>query len=178
VSTGPNKGLLLKQKFTLVFENHRYRKLSNGFQLGPKLDCIVEDDLIKFRSLSILSRIIDTSEIFKDATDSEVQSFANQHSDLFHVIDSDRFIRNTNQTARKLITSLMNSDVLKGKTVQYLQDAAGIVEKTLDLENEKIVIPESSKEITNLMKFLNDNFYVGPVSKKSYEINSKRSVKP
>ena len=160
---------------SLVYESGIFNRLeSSGFRLDEKLVCIIEDNLIKFKSLHMLGRVIDTSTIFSVASESEVNSFANDHLHLFDIIDLDEFISSTSRNARKYIASVVRSGALNNHTVQSLKTASKGTGININLTNNKIVMPQSSREITELMRFLNDGRYVGPVSGQPYITNSRR----
>lgn len=160
---------------SLLYEGGTYTRLeSPGFRLDDKLVCIVEDGLIKFRSLHKLGRVIDTSVIFGAATDREVRQFSTDYSLMFDFGDVSAFVDATSRNARKYITSVARSGVLKKHTVQSLQGAATGTKLVMKVQNGKIVVPSTGGGITELMRFLNDGRYVGPVSGEAYITNSRR----
>ena len=144
------------------------------FRLGDKLVCIVEDGQLKFRSLHNLGHVIDTSAIFRTATDQEVESFAIKYSSVFEIDDVSVFVDRTNRNARKYMASLEHRDALNKHTAESLQEAAQGTNLTIEINNGKIFMPNESKGIAELMQFLNDGRYVGPVSKEPLITNSRR----
>ena len=160
---------------SLLFERNTYTRLeSSGFRLDDKLVCIVEDGLIKFRSLHNLGRVIDTSAIFSAATDDEVSSFATDYSNLFEIGAVEGFVAGTSRNARKYMASLAKSRVLQNHTAETLRDAAAGTGLEIEVRHDKIVMPTRSGRITELMRFLNDGRYVGPVSGDAFITNSRR----
>lgn len=160
---------------SLLFSGGTYTRIEeSSFRLDDKLVCIVEDELIKFRSLHNLGRIIDTSAIFAAATDDDVSSFASDYSHLFDIVDSDDFVANASRNARKYIASLMKSEALENHTAKTLENASAGTKLAIEVQNDKIVMPNKSSDITELMRFLNDGRYVGPVSRKPFITNSRR----
>ena len=127
-------GAILVQSFTssmllnrrglvsLLFDAGTYTHLEAGaFRLADKLVCLVEDEQLKFRSLNAMGRIVDTSTIFRKATDSEVERFANDNAALFHFGNIGDFLDVTTRNARKYISSIGHAGTLAGHTVQSLQ---------------------------------------------------------
>ena len=162
---------------SLLYEAGTYTRLeSPGFRLDNKLVCIVEGGMIKFRSLYNLGRVIDTSAIFSAATDGEVRSFAEEHSGLFEIADVDGFVDNASRNARKYMASLAGSGVLDQQTPQTLQTASDGTKLTIEVRNGKVVMPDRGGDITELMRFLNDGRYVGPISGEAFITNSRRRV--
>ena len=160
---------------SLVYKSGTFNRLeSSGFRLGEKLVCIVEDNLIKFRSLYSLSRVIDTSVIFSVATKTEVYSFVSDHSHLFDISNVEEFMAATSRNAKKYIASVVRSGVLMNHTVQTLKDATTGTGLHIKILNNRIVMPQGSRELTEFIRFLNDGRYVGPVSGQAYITNSRR----
>lgn len=162
---------------SLLFEGGTYTRLeSSGFRLADKLVCIVENGLIKFRSLHNLGRVIDTSAIFSAATDGDVRSFATAYSNLFEIPDVNLFEADTSRNARKYMKSLARSGVLQHHTAQSLREASAGTKLVIEVQNGRILMPNRSGAITELMRFLNDGRYVGPVSGRAFITNSRRPV--
>ena len=138
---------LTKNRLALLFRNGTFTHLKEtAFHLDKELLCIIEDGQIKFRSLYKLGRLIKTSKIFKEATNSEVSAFVQNNSRLFHVSDIDTFVKNTNRSARKHIKSIISQDLLGQCTVQSLRTAAQKTDLDIQINKKgKIVMPEGSK---------------------------------
>ena len=166
----------------MFLSGRAYTRLeSPGLQLGASLVCIVEDGQLKFRNLGSLGRVIDTTAIFHEATDEEVKTFAGAYLDLFEFDggDIDRFVNiASSRTARKCIASLNASGTLLNRTAKGLEEASKSTKLSLKIRGNKIVMPTKSGEITELMRFLNDNRYVGPVSGDVFIANSRRRALP
>ena len=161
----------------LFFKSGTYTHVeSSAFRLDDKLVCIVEDGLIKFRSLHNLGRVIDTSTIFSAATDKEVEAFATDYSGLFEIENLEEFLAGVNRNARKYMASLTKSEVLRKHTAQTLQNASFGTKLTIKIQNGKVLMPKTRGEIAELMRFLNDGRYIGPISGSAFITNSRRPV--
>ena len=167
---------LTKDKLALLFRRGTFTHLKEtAFHLDKELLCIIEDGLIKFRSLKKLGRIINTTTIFRAATNSEVRSFIQNNAGLFSVSNIDDFLHNTSRNARIYIASIIEAGALGQHTVQTLLEEADKTNLKVQVNQRgKIVMPESSNEITELLRFLNDGRYPGPISKQTYITNSRR----
>ena len=160
---------------SLIQEEGTYTRLDrSGFRLADKIVCLVEGGLLKFRSLHAMSRLLDTSTMFMEATNSDIERFTNDNEALFYVNDIDEFLASTTRTARKHIGSIMSADVLSGHTALSLQEAMRDTGLTVSVRNGRIEMPRRSTDIAELMRFLNDGRYVGPVSGTAYITNSRR----
>jgi len=159
---------------SLMAEKDTYAPLSSGFHLDDKLACIAQDGLLKFRSLHALGRVIDTSVILSIATDQDMRDFANDHSHLFEIPDPDAFATDVGLPARKSIARLIKSGDLGGHTVDTLQEAAQQARMPINVQNDRIQMPATSRDRNKLLRFLNDGQYIGPISGKTLVTNSKK----
>lgn len=172
---------LTKDKLALLCRRGTFMHLKEtAFHLDKELLCIIEDGLIKFRSLKNLGRIINTTTIFRAATNSDVRSFIKNNSKMFSVSNIDDFLNNTNRNARIYITSIRETGALKTHTVQTLLAKADMAKMNIQTDQGgKIMMPESSNEITELMQFLNDGRLPGLIVEDNvYLTNSRRPLKP
>lgn len=164
---------ILGRKFSLIHDGKTFRRLSEpAFTLDTSLACIIEGGKIKFKSQQNMSSIFNMREIYRVATKAEVQSFA-QHK-VIKVENIDTFVNITNQTSRKLIYEIAKSRVLDKYSPEKIRSAAQETNLTVTISDGKIVMPTKHNEIKELLQFLNESRYSGPLSRKSYITNSRR----
>ena len=164
---------ILGRKFSLIHDGKTFRHLSEpAFTLDTSLTCIIEDGKIKFKSQRNMSSIFNMREIYRVATEAEVQSFA-QHNAI-KVENVDTFVNITNQTSRKLIYEITKSGVLDKHPPEKIRLAAQKTNLTVIINDGKIVMPTKHNEIKELLQFLNESRYSGPLSHQSYVTNSRR----
>lgn len=146
----------------LCFDNH--------------LTCVIQDGVIKFKSVKNLSRIIDTTEIVREATNEEVTELADHP--LIVTPDLDAFLDSLGQVARRLVHSIQESGILEGMDVPGLQVAARQCGYDLPLSGDgRIAMPSGAKEIKELLQFLNENRFRGAITGQRYVTNSRREVR-
>jgi hypothetical protein len=164
---------ILQRKFSLLQHDNAFRRLTDqAFSLDNSLTCIIEEGKIKFKSQQKLRSIINMLDIYRAATDQEVQMFAN-HEKL-HVVDIAEFLQVTTQTTRKLIHALYGSRMLDNFSVSAIQAAAQQTGLPVHVREGKIIMPTDRKEIKNLLEFLNERRFLGPLSGQIYVSNSQR----
>lgn len=119
---------LLERKFAFFQQQNAFQRLTEpAFTMASDLACIIEDGLIKFKSQQKLRAIINLVEIYRAATDSEVETFAT-HPNL-HIDDVEAFVAKTNQTSRKLIHAVLEDGVLdhyRPTVIQQCASATGL----------------------------------------------------
>ncbi len=167
---------VLSNKFTLVSQGNAFRRLvDQAFTLDTSLTCILEDGKLKFKSFHKMRSIMNLSDYFREATETEIRSFAKHPT--FKVADVERFLSQSDQTIRKLIHSVTRMETLDQYSAKQIKVAAKDVKMDVAMRKSRIIMPESRAEIKILLHFLNDGLYEAPLSKQRYVTNSKKRYK-
>lgn len=160
----------------MVFSGNAFQKFENeGIALDNKLLAIfdIATKRISFQSFHFLSRALDVSKYFVQATDEDVKSFT-QHATL-EVKDSARFLAGATKLQRKKIALILQSGILEKFTAQELEQVAQTVSMTITLSADgKIVMPEKPADIRKLLSFLEEDYYKSPLTQTLYLAGSKR----
>ena len=166
---------MLSRKFALLQDGNAFRRLSDSaFTLDSSLTCIAEGGRLKFKSFHKMRAIVDLSEIYRDATDQEVQEFAD-HVTLA-VEDSVTFLEMADQGMRKLVHAITRSGTLDIYDAGQISIAATGVGMQVQIVDGKIVMPTERREIKTFLHFLDDGLYRASLSGHRYLTNSKRPV--
>ena len=142
------------------------------FSLDTGLTCIIEGAKIKFRSFHKLRAVISLLDVYRAATDQEVQAFA--ALDHFEVAIAAAFIATADLTIRKLVHAISNGGTLNNHTVIQIETACNGVGLVVTVNNGKLIMPTERAEIKKLLRFLDDGLYQAPLSGTRYITNSKR----
>ena len=164
---------MLSNKFALVLKGDAFRRLDDqAFTLDTSLTCILEDGKLKFKSFHKMRSIVNLSDFYREATETEIRSFAEHPT--FEVADTERFLGESDQTIRKLIHSVTRMETLDQYSAKEIKAAAKDVKMDIPMKKRRIVMPKSRAEIKILLHFLNDGLYEAPLSKQRYVTNSKK----
>ncbi len=165
-------GQVLSRKFLLFQSGNVFRRLSRpAFVLDTSLAFVIEGGLIKFKSPQKLRSVIDITDIYRAATEPEVRAFAvHQH---FAVDDIEQLVESADEPARKLIHAISNSGVL-GFAPTQIQQAAQLTQLTITMQGGKIVLPSTRRELKEVLQFLDESRYSGPLTGTPYVTNSRR----
>ena len=168
-------GQSLSRKFVLFLPGNTFRRLTDpAFNLDSSLTFVIEGGLVKFKSFQKLRSILDVGDIFREATDPEVRAFA-QHPSLA-VADLEGFVDSADEVTRKLISAVTASGILEDFTPLEIQAAARLTQLEIALENNAMVLPVDRREVKNMLRFLDESRYSGPLTGTPYETNSRRPV--
>ena len=177
-----DKRKMLKKERTLIFHSGTFGRLTDpGIIIGERLDAILHDGVLYFRSFHIASQFLPIQEYFEEASDKDIRDFV-MHG-LFVGGDSEKVIASANQVTRKRISLVLKSGVLNGDatTARLLKERAKHFELDLSIKKktgkERIEFPSDPSEVRVLLHFLAEGLYVGVITGEPYVANSYRKLK-
>lgn len=182
---GTNKSLLLQSfspqqilssKFALLHDGNVFQKINQpAFTLETQLlatVCTTGD--VRFKSFSLLRRVFDLGDFFRQATDTELHVFCN-HSYLM-VANTAEFIAKADEGIRKSVHSVSKLDIFKNHSVSHIESKAKAIGFPLNITNGCIELPPSRREIKALLGFLLNKIYRGPINEQLLITNSNRPL--
>ena len=168
---------VLSRKFPLVMRGNTFRELTDpSFAFGAKLEGIIEDDVLKFKSFFNVRKIIGSmSAHFRAATDKEMREFAAHES--IEVENVESFIELADETTRKLVRAVAEAKTLDKYSTTSVVEAARSVGVELNARGDRLVLPTKRAELKRVVRFLDDGLYEAPLTRRRYETNSKKLVR-
>jgi hypothetical protein len=188
-STSSNVTTVYVQKFTsrqaLSLNELPILKMQTGntfvkttedlFTLDNKLVAIIQGTQTKFKSFHNARMVFDLSEQYKEATDEDLNELSLH--DSLEISDVSEFISNADNQVRKMAHTITKLSVLDTYSVADISTAANNFPKVkVTVNNGKLVLPTDKGELKEVLHFLLEDIYKGPLSGSSYLTNSKRSI--
>lgn len=165
----------LSRGFTLFADGGTFTKLNGpAFIIGSKIDALVEGDLVKFKNFGIVKRFFNLMDNYVEASDEQIEQFSEHLS--VHIEDLEQFKAATNQTTRKLISSVVSSGILDELGVDVITESAANVGVNVAVANGKLVFPTDKSELKMLLRFLDHGVYQSPLAQRRFIANSKRPL--
>lgn len=161
----------------IVLGRDGFTELSDpGLIISDSCHAVYENGCLKFKSIWWLKQVFDITSYYRVATEADVDAFASIGS--VKIENLDNLKRKAGQWARTRIAYILDSGVLtKFPPTDLVAKAAsfGLVLQTVnDAGVDKILIPDDSKDLRNILKFLEEEYYEGPITGVAYETNNKR----
>ncbi len=168
---------LLSTKWLLILRGDVFTRMEKAaFTVGQKLECIIEDERVKFKSFHNVRQIIGSmGKEFRAATEQEMHAFA-AHASIV-VDDVEGFVSRADETVRKMVRTIAVAGLLEEFAPNRIIEAGKHVGFNLDESSGRIVLPNNVKELKRVLHFLNDGLYRAPLTKRRYITNSKRPVR-
>jgi hypothetical protein len=172
---------VLSKGFTLLNSGDTYKKLEDpGLVLQDKLTAHYQDGKLLFTSYHNTKRFLDLSNYYKEATDIDLDTFSSNN--LFEFENKDTFKNIADSIIRKKIALLQKNNVLANlsindiKTVSddFNQKVADEHKINIAINDGKLVIPEDKKQLKELIRFLDEDYFTAPLTKRKCLTNSKQ----
>ncbi len=177
-----DSGKLLSKGWTLIGSGNNYKKLEEpGLILQDKLTAHYANGTLYFSSYHNAKRFLDLSEYYREATDTDLEAFVG--TDLFAFEDKDDFKDNADSIIRKKVALLQKNKVLEDLSVVDIQNVANNFNQGLSAEHQinitinadgKLVVPQDKKQLKELIRFLDEDYVLAPLTKRKCLTNSKQ----
>jgi len=173
-----NKSQLINRKGINLFHNQNtFEKLSSfGISILENIDCVYSSNKLYFFSYLSARQIFNLSDYYRIATDGDINSFANHG--CIHICNKEQFGNIADSWVRRKIALISDSGVLENFSASQIAEKANQYNLVINLAEQqgsyKISMPDDKKEVKNILKFLDEDIYRGPLSNNPYETNSKR----
>lgn len=177
-----DSGKLLSKGFTLIGSGNIYKKLEEpGLVLQDKLTAHYVNSTLYFSSYHNAKRFLDLSAYYREATDTDLDAFV--ATDLFAFEDESSFKDNADSIIRKKVALLQKNKVLEDLSVMDIQNVASSFNQDLPVElhisitinaDGKLVVPKDKKQLKELIRFLDEDYVLAPLTKRKCLTNSKQ----
>lgn len=162
---------------SIVLDGRIFRRLEEpGLQLSTAVHAVISGDSLVFNRLHWVRRIVSIAQYYREATEEDLDAFV--RSDAVALQDEAAFRTNADEWVRRRVALLVDGElftqcgprVIKEKAAEY-----GIPVRTVrEGGRERVEVPSSRKEMKNLLKFLSEDIYKGPLTETQYVSTSKR----
>ncbi|MFK8257689.1 DUF4868 domain-containing protein [Erwinia sp. AnSW2-5] len=173
-----NKGQILDISKSLWLSGNVFTMASStGFNIDDKLVAVIEKNTIKFKSLIKLRGIFNMDRYFTEATDADLASFC---TNAVFKTDAGFDMKLIADTVIRTKITLINKSGILGEQISKLKNAAQKVNFDLktDISTgiEKIVMPNTKRDVKALLTFLDEDIFVAEVSRTVFKSTSKRPI--
>jgi hypothetical protein len=166
---------MLRHRNVLFYNNQTFDKLtSNAFIVDNGVSAIYEDGKFYFPTYPNANKIFSLADFYHAATNEDLTTFGAHN--CVSISDPEWFLE-SNSVIRKQVTLLQKSALLDDADTKQIKKSAKKFKLVMELDGVgKIVFPRNRKACKEILFFLNENYYVGLITKKHYRTNSKRVV--
>lgn len=172
--------VLTHERLNIIWSGDTYRRLENPvLQIGNDVHAILEGEQLIFRNDWWTRRLFDLADAYREATDEDVRRFVGRPDVAAE--DGEGLLAGATQWERKRIGMILQGELLDHCGPAMIRERAaeyGIQVRTDHNEGpERLVIPRDGRERRELLRFLEEDYYRGPLTDTTYLANSKRAVR-
>ncbi|MGC1274026.1 MAG: hypothetical protein WBC44_09990 [Planctomycetaceae bacterium] len=131
------------------------------FVIERRIDAVYWDGRLFFRSYANVSSMLEMVNYVAEATNDDIEAFV--ASDIFDG-DASGMCARCSGLNRRRIRAIISSGLLAGQTVDGLCQNAIEVDYAITLRDGKIAIPASGQALSDLLCFLGEKIYRGPIT--------------
>jgi len=173
------KRVISTNGLSIFHASNVYKKIEGiGLTVDSKLTAIIRDGFLKFHSFHLLRQIFDLSAYYKEATDGDIQQFSSLA--CVSVTDEATLVSISDSWVRRKLWLISQSEILQKVPVCDIKAVAAEfsipLATVMDNGCEKILMPDSKKELKTILRFLDEDYYKSPLLQNRYLTNSKRLI--
>jgi hypothetical protein len=143
--------------------------------LDHQLAAMLEGGKLYFHSFSMARRVLELGDYFREATNDDLEQFTTQPCAAFE--DREAFVAKADMWIRRKV-ALISADGILEMEPRVIRRAAKKLNVTVQLTKkdgqDAIVFPAAKKELKELLRFLDEDLYKGPITDRMLVSNSKR----
>ena len=139
--------------------------------IGDAADAVYDGERLLFNSTFTTGSFLPLGNHITEATSKDIEILVG--SELFSG-DATRIAESGTRTIKQKIRLLVMSESLKGFSIEDVLNIAEQTGYSLPVENGKIALPESNRELSDVLSFFTDKMYLGPFSGQTLVANSVR----
>jgi hypothetical protein len=173
---------LLDRSRSLFATEGTFRRIKNdGMTIAHELVAVHHAGNLYFRSLSIVSRFLDLAAYETEANDEQITEFVASEKFVPDDIEGlEAMIKGDGWLKRRIASILSNNILAQIKPGPALKRKAKVFDVEFVLEKEgketKIRLPKDKKNLKNVIKFMNEEYFHGEITHATYETNSLRRL--
>jgi len=150
-----------------------------GFTIGDSIHAVYENGTLLFRSFAVVSRFISLIDLFNEASNDKIEEVLGHQ--VLHVADLDSVIEHADTIMRKQFAAVSELKTLDKVKPNVIKEKAADFDISIDVQRHagklKVEFPETKKDQKELLTFLTEGYYKGPLTGNKYQSNSHRPLK-
>lgn len=173
--TFDTRKIIANKGIPLFNNNGTYSRIENrGIVVLNNLTLVYRNGNIYFNSYFNARRIVPLLSYYVEATSEDVEQFS--AGNILNFEDQIGFAEDLNSSLRKKIKSIQQRGVLENLTVQDMQNQANQFGIEFNFNNGQVSVPRDRNYVKRLIKFLDEDYFITPLTNRRCVTNSKREM--
>ena len=147
-----------------------------GFLLDSQLSAVYQskERILLFRNFRAVNSFLPIFDFYKKVSERGIRELLSH--DLLVTKDKETWVEDANQWFRTRFSRLKNSRILSRYTAEEIKALSKGYDVQIEILNGRIVLPSDSGKAKKLLRFLNEEYFKGPITDTIYE-TSRKTVK-
>lgn len=162
--------------FSLLLSKGTFKRFTDpGLTLDTKLAAVYRDGRLFFTNFFVARRVLDLSNYFEESTDADMALFAKEPN--VKLESATTLTDNADEWVRRKIALIRKAKVMRSvPPTKIVREATayGVLVRTQKINGkQQIVFPDDKKELKELLRFLDQNYYTSGLTGDRWVANSK-----
>ncbi|WP_405568930.1 Kiwa anti-phage protein KwaB-like domain-containing protein [Winogradskyella sp. Asnod2-B02-A] len=170
-----SRKILANRGISLYLSGDTYRTFdTKGIVISESITAIFKDSDLYFKSYFNTRKFLNLVDFYEEATEEDIDDFVGQS--IFSFEDAIGFRDDLNSRLRKKIKGIQQRGVLQNNSATEIRDKAHGFGISFDIDNGQLVLPRNKSLMRDLIRFLDEDYFVTPLTDRRCITNSKREV--
>lgn len=172
-----SRGHIVRPGRFLLLSGNTYETIQRpGLILSDRLSAIYSatDAKLLFHNFRVANTFLPLTEFYQEASDADIREVL-RHERLA-AEDMESSVAGANQWFRKHFAMVRKSGILDKYTARQIKAHARGYDVDVTVRDGRVVFPANKVAAKRLLQFLNEELFLGAITKKRYETNSKREA--
>ena len=171
--------MLTTAGFSIILSHDTFRRLEEpGIVLDSRLCATIVGADLFLRSYTQAAKVLDLTQYYREATDDELSNFVAH--DRLHCDDAEGMKAVSDTWVRRTVAVLLKSGIMDHVSARKARDVAASFKVDISIKKiggkEKIVLPVDRAALKNVLRVLNDDYYLSPLTDNRYLSHSKQRL--
>lgn len=170
---------LTRSGVSLILSSGTFNELATpGIIISYEIVALYEQGELLFNSYFQARQVLELAQYYREATQSDIDSFVS--SDSVFVEDVEEFNSIADTWVRRKLAIIQDGGLLDSISVSDIALKASEFGIAISIRDEggvkAIDVPRDKKSVKELLRFLDEDYFEGPLSAAKYLSNSKRTA--
>jgi len=164
---------------SLFYKDNNFEQvLGPGINISKNIDIVFKDNFLYFWDYWTARQILDLSEYYRAATDRDLEEFIDKPA--ISIQNRQQFMEISDTWIRQKVALLLDSYVVNELCPTLIAEKAQDYNLNIEVINKdnqyKIVLSEDRQKLKEILKFLDEDYFIGPLTERQYLSSAKEKV--
>lgn len=163
-----------KNTFTLFYDENNFKEIKGkGINISKNIDVFYDGQDLYFKNYWTARQILDLSTYYRLATHNDLKRFIKHNA--ICVSNKEKIVEISDSWIRQKVAMLMDANILDICEIEDIVEIAKDYNIEIKInEDNKIILPEERNDLKKFLRFLDEDYFTGPLTNIIYKATTKR----